>query len=60
MKNLFALSVVLFSLVAGSVSAFAGQSPFGIPVTGEIENVFGIQYPDSFDNAHGINYPELP
>ena len=32
MKKLFALSVVLFSLVGGSVSAFAdGQDGFGIP-----------------------------
>lgn len=60
MKKLFALSVVLFSLLGGSVSAFAGDTTFGIPVTGEIENTFGIQYPETFDNAHGINYPELP
>jgi hypothetical protein len=61
MKKLFALSVVLFSLVGGSVSAFAGDnSTFGIPVTGETENTFGIQYPETFDNAHGITYPELP
>ncbi|MEP3475533.1 MAG: hypothetical protein ABJN57_04890 [Hyphomicrobiales bacterium] len=61
MKKLFALSVVLFSLVGGSVSAFADAKGFsGLPVAGETENTFGIQYPETFDNAHGITYPELP
>ena len=61
MKKLFALSVVLFSIVGGSVSAFAGDlSPFGITNQEATENTFGIQYPETFDNAHGITYPELP
>ena len=53
MKKLFALSVVLFSLVGGSVSAFAdGQDGFGVPIVStDVE---------TFDNAHGITYPELP
>jgi len=60
MKKLFALSVVLFSLVGGSVSAFAGEAPFGIHYPEAPQNSFGIQYPETFDNAHGIEYPELP
>ena len=64
MKKLFALSVVLFSLVGGSVSASADNlASAGFDknvVSGEIENTFGIQYPETFDNAHGITYPELP
>lgn len=49
MKKLFALSVVLFSLVGGSVSAFAGgQDGLGVPTV------------DAPENAFGINYPELP
>ena len=60
MKKLFALSVVLFSLVGGSVTAFAGNDAFGIQYPDVAENTFGIQYPETFDNAHGINYPELP
>ena len=61
MKKLFALSIVLFSLVGGSVSAFADAQGFsGLPTSAETENTFGIQYPETFDNAHGINYPELP
>ena len=58
MKKLFALSVVLFSLVGGSVSAFADEHPVFYPDS--FKNTFGIQYPETFDNAHGINYPELP
>ncbi|GAA6211629.1 hypothetical protein NBRC116602_13700 [Hyphomicrobiales bacterium 4NK60-0047b] len=61
MKNIIALSVVLFTLVGGSVSAFAGDvSPFGINNPEAPQNTFGIQYPETFDNAHGITYPELP
>lgn len=64
MKKLFALSVVLFSLVGGSVSALADNlASAGFDesvVSSEIENTFGIQYPETFDNAHGIDYPELP
>ncbi|GAA6211427.1 hypothetical protein NBRC116602_11680 [Hyphomicrobiales bacterium 4NK60-0047b] len=61
MKNIIALSVVLFALVGGSVSAFAGHgSPFGINNPETPQNTFGIQYPETFDNAHGISYPELP
>ena len=61
MKKLFALSVVLFSLVGGSVSTLAGDlSPFGITNQEAPQNTFGIQYPETFDNAHGITYPELP
>lgn len=62
MKNLIALSVVVFALLGGSLSAHAGhQDAFGIP-SGVVnpENTFGIQYPETFDNAHGIHYPELP
>ena len=61
MKNIIALTAVLFVLVGGSVSAFAGsQDGFGIPSADAPENSFGIQYPETFDNAHGITYPELP
>lgn len=58
MKKLFALSVVLLSLVGGSVSAFADERPVFYPES--FDNVHGIQYPETFDNAHGISYPELP
>ena len=61
MRNIIALSVVLFSLVGGSVSAWAdNEQAFGDPSVVAPENTFGIQYPETFDNAHGITYPELP
>ena len=49
MKKLFALSVVLFSLIGGSVSAFAGG-----------QDGLGVSTVDAPENAFGINYPELP
>lgn len=60
MKNIIALSTVLFALVAGTMSAQANPAAFGIENPETVEKTFGIQYPETFDNAHGIDYPELP
>jgi hypothetical protein len=60
MKKLFALSVVLLSLVGGSVSAFADEHTVFYPDSFKNGDERPVFYPETFDNAHGINYPELP
>ncbi|GAA6213210.1 hypothetical protein NBRC116602_29510 [Hyphomicrobiales bacterium 4NK60-0047b] len=59
MKKLFALSVVLFALVGGSVSAFAGFEDSIDTHTQEFPNSFdlnSLEFPNSFD----LNSLEFP
>lgn len=60
MKNILALTVVVFSLVGGALTAQAEPQGFGIHYPEISGLTAGIQGSDVAENSFGIAYPELP
>ncbi len=60
MKNILAISVLLFTLVGGAFGAQANETVQSGSVSAEKVNPFGIMYPGTHNNTFGIEYPDMP